>query len=124
MVPSLGTQRGGAGICLVHAVREMSAGLYDANLGGGLFKKRIARVGQGKSGGFRTLVATNKTTRWVFVFGFSKNERGNIDKDEKDALKKLAAYMLSLPEEAVGRARQAGELMEVDCDAKDEIGDS
>lgn len=109
---------------LCNAVREMRAGLYDADLGGGLFKKRIARIGQGKSGGFRTLVATNKSTRWVFVFGFSKNERGNIDKDEKGALKKLAAYMLSLPEEAVGRARQAGELMEVDCDAKDEIGDS
>jgi len=109
---------------LCNAVREMRAGLYDANLGGGLFKKRIARIGQGKSGGFRTLVATNKSTRWVFVFGFSKSERGNIDKDEKDALKKLAAYMLSLPEEAVGRALQAGELMEVDCDAKDEIGDS
>jgi hypothetical protein len=34
----------------------MTEGLFDADLGGGLFKKRIARQGQGKSGGFRTLV--------------------------------------------------------------------
>ena len=59
----------------------MMVGLYDADVGGGLVKKRIARPGQGKRGGFRTLVATNKGNRWVFVFGFPKNERSNIDKD-------------------------------------------
>jgi hypothetical protein len=31
----------------------MTEGLYDVDLGGGLFKKRIARTGQGKSGGYR-----------------------------------------------------------------------
>jgi hypothetical protein len=76
---------------LCTAVREMTAGLYDADLGGGLLKKWIARPGQGKRGGFRTLVASNKGTRWVFVYGFPKNERSNIDKDEEDALKQLAA---------------------------------
>ena len=95
--------------------------MYDADLGGGLFKKRIARPGQGKSGGFRTLVATNRGTRWVFVFGFPKNERSNIDKDEEEALKKLAAHLLSLTTQAIGKAQRAGELMEVDCDAQDEI---
>ena len=45
---------------LCTAVREMTAGLYDADLGGGLLEKRIARPGQGKRGGFRTLVASNK----------------------------------------------------------------
>ena len=106
---------------LCAAVREMTTGLYDADLGGGLLKKRIARPGQGKSSGFRTLVATNKGTRWVFVYGFPKNERSNIDKDEEDALKKLAAYLLSLTAQALGTAQRAGELMEVDCDAKNQI---
>ena len=103
------------------AVREMTRGQYDADLGGGLFKKRIARPGQGKSSGFRTLVATNKGDRWIFVFGFSKNERGNIDKDEDEALKKFAAHLLSLTAQALSKAQRAGELMEVNCDAKDEI---
>ena len=56
-------------LCL--AVREMMEGLYEADLGGGLVKKRVARTGQGKSGGFRTLVATNRGDRWIFVFGFA-----------------------------------------------------
>ena len=102
----------------------MSEGLVDADLGGGLFKKRIERTGQGKSGGFRTLVATNKANRWVFVFGFPKNERSNIDKDETDALKKLAAHLLSLATPALAKAQRAGELMDVDCDAQGEVPDS
>ena len=104
---------------LCAAVREMTRGLYDADLGGGLYKKRIARPGQGKSGGFRTLVATNKASRWIFVFGFSKSERANIDEDEEEALKKLASHLLSLTTQALGKAQRAGELMEVDCDAQD-----
>ncbi len=103
---------------LCTTVREMMAGLYDADLGGGLLKKRIARPGQGKSGGFRMLVATNQGNRWVFVFGFPKNQRSNIDKDEEEALKKLAAHLLSLTVQAFGKAQHAGELMEVDCDAE------
>lgn len=109
---------------LCAAVREMMAGLYDADLGGGLLKKRIARAGEGKRGGFRTLVATNKGTRWVFLFGFPKNERSNIDTHEEEALKKLSAEVLSLTAQALGKAQRAGELMEVDCDAKDQISDS
>ncbi len=107
----------------VFNVREMTEGLYDADLDGGLFKKRVARQGQGKSGGFRTLVVTNQGNRWVFVFGFPKNERSNIDKDEAEALKKLAAHLLSLTPQAMSKAQRAGELMETDCDAQDEITD-
>ena len=109
---------------LCGAVNEMAAGLFEADLGGGLLKKRIARAGQGKSGGFRTLVATNRGDRWVFVFGFSKNERSNIDKDELEALKKLAEQLLGLAPKALKTAAEAGELIEVNCDEKDEVSDS
>lgn len=104
---------------LCEAVREMDAGLFDADLGGGLLKKRIARPGEGKRGGFRTLVATNKGSRWIFVFGFPKNERSNIDKDEQEALKKLSMYLLSLTSPAIDKAQSDGELTEVNCDAQD-----
>jgi hypothetical protein len=89
-----------------------------------LFKKRIARTGQGKSGGFRTLVVTNHEDRWFFVFGFAKNERSNIDKDEKEALKKLASELLSYSPQALEKAKLADELIEVNCNAEDEISDS
>ncbi|MCA0242091.1 MAG: type II toxin-antitoxin system RelE/ParE family toxin [Proteobacteria bacterium] len=108
---------------LCAAVHEMTRGLIDADLGGGLVKKRIGRPGRGKSGGYRTLVATNKGSRWVFMFGFPKNERSNIDKDETEALKKLAAHLLSLTPQAVRNAQRADELIEVDCDAKDQVAD-
>ena len=107
---------------LCQAIREMIAGLIDADLGGGLYKKRVARTGKGKSGGFRTLVATNRGDRWIFVFGFAKNERDNINKKEKDALKKLANYYLSLSLEALLKAQQSIELIEVKCHEK--IADS
>ena len=102
----------------------MTAGLYDADLGGGLLKKRIARPGQGKSGGFRTLVATNKGDRWFFVYGFPKSQRGNIDTDEEEALKKLAAHLLSLSAQALDKAQVAGELKEVNCDEEGQVSDS
>lgn len=109
---------------LCSAVREMQQGLVDADLGGGLFKKRVARPEQGKSGGFRTLVATNRSSRWFFVFGFSKNERGNIDSEEEQALKRLAAHLLSSTSRMLDLAEEAGELIKVDCDAQNEVGDS
>lgn len=109
---------------LCEAVCEMEAGLYEADLGSGLLKKRIARPGHGKSVGFRTLVVNNRKDRWFFVFGFPKNVRSNIDRDEEQALKKLASYLLSLSPSALSAAQRAGELMEINCDAQDQIGNS
>ncbi|MBI4937422.1 MAG: type II toxin-antitoxin system RelE/ParE family toxin [Nitrosomonadales bacterium] len=57
-------------LLLCSAVKEMEHGLVDAHLGGGVVKKRIAIPGRGKSGGARTIVATNHKNRWFFVFGF------------------------------------------------------
>ena len=95
------------------ALVEMQNGLVDARLGGGLIKKRIARAGQGKSGGYRVLVASNFGERWVFMFGFAKNERDNIDDDELKLIKRLAATLLSLSESDVRKALTAGELLEI-----------
>jgi hypothetical protein len=51
---------------LCSAVDEMAQGLIDADLGGGVVKKRVGHSGRGKRGGARTLalVATNKGNRW------------------------------------------------------------
>ena len=81
-------------LCL--AIAEMEDGLIDAELGGGVVKKRVRLPGRGKSGGARTLLATNKGSRWFFVFGFEKNERANVSPRELEALKALAADLLKL----------------------------
>ncbi len=104
---------------LCAAVAEIQQGLYEADLGGGLVKKRVARPGQGKSGGFRTLIATNLGDRWIFVFGFPKNVRSNIDQTEEAALKLLSAKLLGLNAKDLRTAVEAGELLEVPCNEKE-----
>ena len=80
---------------LCAAVVEMTQGLIDAELGGGVVKKRIGLAGRGKRGGARTLVATNKGSRWFFVYGFEKNDRATIAADELEALQNLAKELLA-----------------------------
>jgi hypothetical protein len=72
---------------LLNAVDEMERGLIDADLGGGVVKKRIALPHRGKSGSTRTLIATNKNDRWFFILGFEKNQRDNINQTELKSLK-------------------------------------
>lgn len=81
---------------LCGAVSEMVGGLIDAELGGGVVKKRVPLPGRGKSGSTRTLVATNKGNRWIFVFGFEKNDRANIAAGDLEAIQKIAADLLRL----------------------------
>jgi hypothetical protein len=97
---------------LFHAVEEMMNGLIDADLGGGVLKKRIALPGKGKSGSTRTLLATNRNDRWFFVFGFEKNTRANISTKELEALKALADDLLSLKEKQIRLAIADGALIE------------
>jgi len=106
-----------AALCL--AVQEMVAGLIDAELGGHVFKKRVALPGRGKSGGARTLVATQKGSRWFFVFGFEKNERANISTTELEALQALAADLLALSGDQLNRAVEDGALQEICHDCED-----
>ncbi len=71
---------------LCKAAKEMEDGLIDADLGGFLYKKRVARPGGGKSGGYRTLLSARIGTRYVFLHGFSKSATEDITQDEKKAL--------------------------------------
>ncbi len=98
---------------LCAAVKEMEKGLIDASLGGGVVKKRIAVPGRGKSGGARTLVATNYKHRWFFVFGFEKNVRANINVNELEALQDIAADLLTLGSHHLDEAVTTGKLLEI-----------
>jgi len=98
---------------LLKAVGEMESGLIDARLGGGLFKKRVALPGGGKRGGARTIVAGNFRDRWIFLYGFAKNERDNIDQKEERDLKRIAGALLESDRKALGQLLEAGTLLEV-----------
>ena len=98
---------------LCQAVEEMARGLIDADLGGGLVKKRVGLPGRGKRGGARTLVATNKGNRWFFVFGFEKNERANIGDEELEALQEIAADLLARTARQLSEALEDDSLQEI-----------
>jgi hypothetical protein len=104
---------------LLEAARAVASGRWDADLGGGVFKQRIAREGGGKSGGFRTIILFKVGRHSFFVHGFAKNEKPNITPKELKALKKLAATFLSLDAEALAKASVAGEIAEVTNDGED-----
>ena len=101
---------------LCQAVCEMESGLIDADLGGYLYKKRVARVGSGKSGGYRTLLSARLGSRYVFLLGFAKHTTANIAQDEKRALQYAGKVFLGLADAALVKAIQAGVLQEVHCD--------
>ena len=98
---------------LCDAVVEIQKGLIDARLGGGLIKKRVARSGHGKRGGYRVILASNLGDRWVFMFGFAKNERDNVDDDELRLMKRLASAFLEMDDRMLRQALTSGELLEI-----------
>ena len=98
---------------LCQAVKEMVEGIYDADLGQGLYKKRVAIENKGKRAGARTLLATNLDNKWFFVFGFKKSEKANIKTKEKEALQTLAQQFLALTEHELRLFVEDGRLLEI-----------
>lgn len=95
------------------AVHETRRGLIGVDLGAGLFKKRVARPGEGKSGGYRTLIAADLRERWVFRYGFGKNERDDVDEDELRELKRLARCYLALSDDTIAMLLEELRIIEV-----------
>lgn len=105
---------------LLQAAQDVAAGHYDADLGGGVFKQRVAREGGGKSGGFRTIILFRVGSHSFFAHGFAKSDKANVSAKELKALKRLADLLLGYSEEQLVVAQVAGELSEVESDGGDE----
>jgi hypothetical protein len=103
---------------LCRAAEAIERGLIDADLGGGVAKQRLPRPGQGKSGGYRAIVAFRRHGRVVFVFGYAKSSRSAIDVRELAGFRLLAKHVLAMSADDVDRAVEAGALEEVRCDAE------
>ena len=98
---------------LCNAIAEVEQGQVEASLGVYLFKKRVARAGQGKSGSYRTIIAFKREERAFFLFGFDKGSRSNISEKEEKALKKLSRYFMGCTNQELERAVKDGALIEV-----------
>ncbi len=101
---------------LCGAVERAEKGLIDADLGGGIIKQRIARKGQGRSGGFRSIVLFRRERLAFFVYGFAKRDRRNLRRDELKAFRLLAAEMLAMDISGLDAALSNGTIVEVMCD--------
>lgn len=101
---------------LVEAVREVERGLHDGDLGGGLIKKRMARAGEGKRGGYRTIIVYHRGKRAVFVYGFAKSDKADLSPVELREYQKLVQLFLRFSEADIAKALQGGELQEVKND--------
>jgi len=96
---------------LLKTLENITNNLGTADLGNGLYKTRMPRLGQGKSGGFRTIVVFKESEIAIFVFGFSKNEKENLDKDELKYFKKLAKDLLKLNHQEIAEMKKEGNFI-------------
>jgi len=98
---------------LARAIAQIERGLVDADMGGRLIKQRVARTGEGKRGGFRTLVAYHIGKRAIFLFGFAKSDQANISPEDERDLKDYGAILLALKDKDIELLIENGELREV-----------
>jgi hypothetical protein len=99
---------------LSEAIERAERGIVDADLGEGAIKQRVARKGQGRSGGYRAIVAYRVGDRAVFLFGFAKNEMDNIGLDRVRKWRAAAAQVLSLDLDGLANASDDESLEEID----------
>ena len=98
---------------LREVVDQLEVRQAEADLGGDVYKVRIARPGEGKSGGNRVIVFFKSEKRTFFVYGFAKSERDNIDQGELRAFKYRAKDTFSMTEEHIEDRLRNGTLIEV-----------
>jgi hypothetical protein len=96
----------------VTAVDNAIRGLIDADLGGHVIKQRVARAGQGKRGGFRMLIGF-RSDRAIFLYGFAKNERENIDSHLLKTLREIVVIWFAADEKRIAQALADGILIEI-----------
>jgi hypothetical protein len=91
----------------------LETGQADADLGSGVYKMRIARSGEGKSGGYRAVVLFRSGTLTFYVYGFAKSDRGNISRKELTQFRETARDWLSLTDEQLDQLVKTGKYQEI-----------
>ena len=98
---------------LKDAITRAERGLIDADLGGGVIKQRIARAGQGKSGGYRSIIFFRRGEYALFAYGFAKSDRANVYPDEVAEFKKIAKGFFLLTDKQIESMLIEEELTEI-----------
>ncbi len=89
-------------------------GIADRVLNVAVPKVGLKRPGQGRSGGFRVLIAYRAKARSVFLFGFAKSARANVSATELESAREIAQGFLAADSRTLVQALAAGMIEEVD----------
>jgi hypothetical protein len=101
---------------LCKAAREIECDYYEADLGGGVCKKRIPIIGQGKSGSIRTIVAKKNRDAIIFIVGREKSDSGSdFSNKEQEAAIILAKSFEKADRYKLQDLVDAGILRELIC---------
>ena len=95
------------------AAEFANRGSVDADLGGGVLKLRLARPGEGKSGGFRTILVLRSEDIAVYLYGYEKKDRANIDSRELQVLRRLAEAILGYNETQIAKRVEDGDFIKI-----------
>ena len=98
---------------LREAANRLEAGQADADLGGGVYKVRVARPGEGKAGGYRVIVFFKSEERTIYHYGFAKSALGNINKKELKIMKRQAKKYFAQSDEQIRMQLVNGTLLEI-----------
>lgn len=98
---------------LLTTLQNISNNLGVVKLGSGLYKIRVAKTGQGKSGGYRTIIVYKENDVAIFVYGFLKNEKKNLEEDELKYFKKLAKDLLSIDRQKYIELEKSGDFISI-----------
>jgi hypothetical protein len=98
---------------LNRVIRQLELGEIDADLGGHVFKQRIARPGEGSSGGYRVVVFFKSEEKAFFVYGFAKSDKDNITDRQLQNFKITAKQALALTDEEMKEALKRGIFKEI-----------
>ena len=104
------------------AAQLAERGVIDADLGGGVIKQRIARPGEGKSGGSRSIILFRKGDRAVYVYGFEKKDLSNIRADDLQLFRDLAKEILAYSAAEMEFAVRAGEFAKIEVPEEENRG--
>jgi hypothetical protein len=98
---------------LLDTIKNISNNLGVVNLGISLYKVRTQKIGKGKSSSFRTFVVYREADIAIFIYGFSKNEKDNLDIDELIYFKSLAKEYLSMDSRDYQKLMELGKIISI-----------
>ena len=95
---------------LIDAIDRTAKGLGIVDLGGNVYKIRIAKMGQGRSGGYRTILIYKTKKRSLFIYGFEKSDLDNIDSSTLNDYKRYAKEFLDYSDVEMNRIVENGTI--------------